>query len=264
MVEILMIPPLNYDEAQKFCCCQPYEDYHICIYAGGGSAADHDMYWGFIIYDAEGMRRHNGQLPDTCLDVDDGIDHCQQIIDGWNRGVTYEDIFLWRAVCEYLWLTKDKHSHFNPTSPDEILGIIPSCQHLVGLDRTHRQMLWDAYKIQLITWTKVNKRVEGWCLKGNWEDKIWFLEQVYILGLNPNTLPRTWLEKWERKQRQAQLQALDKKLKDVVWAIDHFKMFMESKHRDEEYLCHILQEIVRLSREAKEGIVVNFMDLKNQ
>ncbi len=120
-----MEAPLNLDEAQKFCCCQPYDDYHICVYAGGGSAREHDMYWAFIIYDNEGSRRSSGRLPATCLDVEDGMSYCRKIIDKWNRGITYEDVFLWRSICEYMWLVRGEHPHYDPIPPGWILQAIP-------------------------------------------------------------------------------------------------------------------------------------------
>lgn len=263
-----MIPPQNYDEAKAFCCCQPYTDYHICIYAGGGSRTEHDMYWGYIVYDSEGMRRHDGRLPDTCLDIDDGMWYCRAIIDTWNRGVTYEDVFLWRAICEYLWLIKGKHAHHDPTHPNRTNQIVPGCSHLIGIDRTHRQMLWDLYKIQLITWTKATRRHEGWCLKGNWEDKIDFLEQVYILGRDPDTLPRTWLLKWERKQRQRSFkEAFDKLvniLDAIIWNLNEIHDPVIPS--EDKYRFNVQGVTFQCQRAKTEiaAIALHFMDLTKQ
>jgi hypothetical protein len=78
-------------------------------------------------------------------------------------------------------------------------------RNLIHYDRVRREVLWQQYKIQLIIW-----EVDVWQLKGNWEDKIWFLEQVYILGRNPQSLRRVWLEKWEKKQAIEAIAALPK------------------------------------------------------
>ncbi|MHC5827369.1 MAG: hypothetical protein ACYT04_68700, partial [Nostoc sp.] len=59
----------------------------------------------------------------------------------------------------------------------------------------------------MIIYEKFSKH-EGWKLKGNWEDKIDFLEQVYILGRDPDSLPRPWLEKWEKKQQAKKYEEL--------------------------------------------------------
>jgi len=251
-----MIPPQNYDEAKAFCCCQPYTDYYICIYAGGGSSREHDMYWGFLIYNSDGSLRHNGRLPTSCLDVDDGMRHCQEIIDRWNRGITYEDVYLWRAICEYLWLTKEKASYYEPTHPAYILMAIPECcLHLIDTDRTHRQMLWDLYTIQLIKWVEASKHHQGWCLKGGWEDKIHFLEQVYILGVNPNTLPRPWREKWEKKQSQQKYKAVDRYLKSILFGFDVLQRNIEWK-LGEEAIRNTLQGIIEECREAKSALAL--------
>lgn len=253
-------PPLNLDEAQKFSCCQPYTDYHICIYAGGGSQYEHDMYWAFIIYDRDGVRYHHGHLPYTCLDADDGMSYCREIIDKWNRGITYEDIYLWRAICEYLWCIKDKDAYHDPTYPDYINQVIKGCLYLIGTDRTHRQTLWDLYKIQLIKWQKPSKHHEGWCLKGNWEDKIWFLEQVYVLGKKPDELPRPWIEKWNRKQEQEKFKAIDRRLKIILFGLECLQRSIEW-NLGAEQIRDNLNGIAAECKEAREAIALLFMDL---
>ncbi|QLE47858.1 hypothetical protein FD724_06860 [Nostoc sp. C057] len=71
---------------------------------------------------------------------------------------------LWRDICEYLNRWRSPLSHF--------LNIaVPGCNYLVDYESTHRQKLWDKFKIQLITYEKFSKKHEGWRLKGNWEDK---------------------------------------------------------------------------------------------
>ncbi|MFK0731403.1 MAG: hypothetical protein ACFKPT_02670 [Gloeotrichia echinulata GP01] len=191
--------PQRIEDALKFCCCSPYRDAYggklrqICIYVGGGSRTQHDMYWAYAIYDETGDRIAYNNLSD-CLDVDDGLRFCEGLIDRWEAPITYEDVRLWRDICEFLsqWHT--------PLPSPYIERMIPGCGYLVRYERTHRQKLWDKFKIQLITYEKFSKKYEGWRLKGNWEDKIDFLEQVYILGRDADRLPRPWLDKWERKQ----------------------------------------------------------------
>lgn len=168
------------------------------------------MHWGYIIYDEAGDRLSYNNLPDNCLDVDDGLRFCKALIDGWDAPITYEDVRLWRDICEYL-------NRRRIPIPSHFLNIIavPGCDYLVGYDRTHRQKLWDKFKIHLIVYEKFSRKCEGWRLKGNWEDKIDFLEQVYILGRDPDSLPRPWLEKWGKKQQTLKYRELADALKAV-------------------------------------------------
>ncbi|MEH2070021.1 MAG: hypothetical protein V7K47_17980 [Nostoc sp.] len=95
-------PPLTIEEARNFCCCFPYQNREICIYAGGGSNTQHNMYWAYIIYDEAGDRTAYEYLSESCLDVSDALLFCQAIIDKWDEPLTYEDVRLWRDICEYL------------------------------------------------------------------------------------------------------------------------------------------------------------------
>jgi hypothetical protein len=189
-------PPQRIEEARNFCCCSPYRNRQICIYAGGGSRTQHDMHWGYIIYDADGDRISYENLQ-NCLDVDDGLRFCEALIDRWDAPITYEDVRLWRDICEYL------NQRKAPTSSHYIELRIPGCDYLVGYDRTHRQKLWDKFKIQLITYEKFSRNHEGWKLKGNWD-----------------TLPRPWLEKWQRKQQAKKYQELADALSAVERRLD--------------------------------------------
>ncbi len=113
--------------------------------------------------------------------------------------ITYEEVFLWRDICE-----KMAQKPGELWEGEELIAAVPGCDSLVGFDRTRRQVLWDAYKIQLIKWVKFRRNDQGWRLKSNWEDKIDFLERVYILNQNPDELPRPWLDKYEKAQRLKQ------------------------------------------------------------
>lgn len=245
-------PPERIEDALKFCCCFPYRDRQICIYVGGGSRTQHDMHWGYIIYDADGDRLSFNNLS-NCLDVDDGLRFCEALIDQWDAPITYEDVRLWRDICEYL------NQRKAPTGSHYIKLRIPGCDYLVDYDRTHRQKLWDKFKIQLIKYEKFSKKYEGWVLKGNWEDKIDFLEQVYILGRDPDSLPRPWLDKWERKQQAKKyreladdLKALEKKLNLLrdcqQWALEGIvNYFAEDQH----LVKNMLKDIGCCCRDAK-------------
>lgn len=213
-------PPKRVEEARNFCCCVTYQNRQICIYAGGGSSRQHDMYWAYAIYDEAGDRTNYEYLPEHCLDVDDGLRFCEELIDKWDAPITYEDVRLWRDISEYL------NQRKSPDGSHYIKLRIPGSGYLVGYDRTHRQKLWDKYKIQLIVYEKFSKKYEGWRLKGNWEDKIDFLEQVYILGRDAESLPRPWLDKWERKQEA-------KKYQDLVSALKVIERDLDNIHK-----CH--------------------------
>jgi hypothetical protein len=227
--------PKRVEDALKFCCCSPYQNRQICIYVGGGSSTQHDMYWAYAIYDEAGDRINYEYLPENCLDVDDGLRFCEQLIDKWDAPITYEDVRLWRDICEYL------NQRKSPTGSHYIKLQIPGCDYLVGYDRTHRQKLWDKYKIQLITYEKFSKKYEGWRLKGNWEDKIDFLEQIYVLGRDAESLPRPWLDKWEKKQ-QAKKAEDEKKLK-----ARQFENLIKSL----EFVEHTLNNLHYCDTEAK-------------
>jgi hypothetical protein len=194
-------PPPRIEDAKAFSCCSAYKNWQLCIYVGGGSQQQHNMHWGYIIYTAAGDRYHYGYLPASCLDLEDGEAYCRAIIDRWEQPLGYEEIRLWRDIVEFL--ASLSGSTYEPIDPDYIAQKVEGCYYLISPDRTCRQKLWDLYKIQLIKWQEGRRRRDegGWVLKGNWEDKIWFLEQVYVLDRNPDTLPRPWLDKWERKQK---------------------------------------------------------------
>ncbi|MBW4648943.1 MAG: hypothetical protein KME06_09595 [Kastovskya adunca ATA6-11-RM4] len=138
--------------------------------------------------------------------------------------MNYEDLFLWRSICELLVEKKGF------ADPDEILSAVPGAVHLISFDRTHRQALWDAYKIQLIIWDNHPRRYQyqGWNLKGNWEFKIDFLEQIYIFGKDPDFLPKIWLEKWQRKQEQKRQKEAER---EERWRQYHIKRQEEQNER---------------------------------
>ncbi|MEH2393893.1 MAG: hypothetical protein V7K21_20240 [Nostoc sp.] len=173
------------------------------------------MYWAYIIFNENGDRIAYEYLPGDCLDVDAGLRFCEALIDKWDEPVTYEDIRLWRDICEYL------NQRKIPIGSHYIKLRIPGCDYLVDYDRTHRQKLWEKYKIQLIIYEKFSKKHDGWALKGNWEDKIDFLEQVYILGHDPDSLPRSWLDKWEGKQQAKKYQELANTLKGIERSLEN-------------------------------------------
>ncbi|WP_348229637.1 hypothetical protein [Trichocoleus desertorum] len=200
------LPPLRIEDAKAFSCCSAYKNWQICIYAGSG--------WAYIIYTSAGDRYHYGYLPAHCLDVQDGEAWCRDLCDRWEQPLGYEEVRLWRDICEFM----ASHSVGRcPFGPEYIAKHVEGCWYLLSPDRTHRQRLWDLYKIQLIKWESARRNEHGWILKGNWEDKIDFLEQVYILDRNPDTLPRPWLDKWERKQRRIEEQ---KQLTEILRPFD--------------------------------------------
>ena len=112
-------------------------------------------------------------------------------IDAWLASLSYEEICQWQNICEYL----HECIYHRVSSASILRACGGQVRNLIHYDRVRREVLWQQYKIQLIIW-----EVDVWQLKGNWEDKICFLEQVYILGRNPQSLRRVWLEKWEKKQ----------------------------------------------------------------
>lgn len=249
-----MLPPEDLERAKEFCFCHEYQTFNICVYAGGGSIHQHDMYWAYIIYDREGSRRHYDRLGNDCLDVADGINFCQNIIDRWVRGICYEDIYLWRSICEFM----NSFAQDSVFSSNSLVHAVEGCAYLIGYDRTHREHLWKAHKIQLIIWdTYYGGEKKGWRLKGNWEDKIDFLEQVYILNRNPDTLPRPWLDKWEKKVRSQELYNLEIDLiKHLELIPNHFRLLKRwvENDFDVELLRSEINQITRRCSCARENI----------
>jgi hypothetical protein len=247
LLELMMasLPPLRIEDAKAFSCCSVYKNWQICIYAGNG--------WAYIIYTAAGDRYHYGLLPAYCLDVQDGEAYCRDLCDRWEQPLGYEEVRLWRDICEFM----ASHSFGCTFGPEYIAKHVEGCWYLLSPDRTHRQRLWDLYKIQLIKWKEGRRRNDGgWVLKGNWEDKIWFLEQVYILDRDPDILPRTWLDKWERKQRlieeQKQLTEILKPFDGVLYCLkgieDYFLPFrghspVMDLERDQDMLKRYLDSL---------------------
>jgi hypothetical protein len=258
--------PLRLEDAQKFSCCFPYRDYQICIYAGG----HHALYWGYIIYDRNGDRVSWSTLPESCLDVDDGRRYCEQVIDAWTRPLDYEEVSMWRDICEFLhyeWGRDPCPSHYI-IRRNKDLKKEQQFPWLIDYDRHRRQLLWDSYKIQLITWEKI-KKYGGWRLKGNWEDKIDFLEQVYVLGRDPDSLPRPWLDKWERKQQQAKEKQRAREKEQLIEGISRFLNYIfryleqiekrvsrgDFQPEEDEILKWNLERIARESRRVRKAIL---------
>lgn len=267
MVCLLMKkPPALLTDCQKFACCYQYRDYHCCIYLGGGSNTDHDMYWGFAIYNSSEQLHCYDQLS-NCLDVDDGMNYCQYMIDYWLKPLDYEEIRLWRDICEYLgqW----EHTTYHPTDPWHIEQKVPGSKFLLCPNRTRRQLLWEKYTIQLIKWEVVSKHHSGWCLKGNWEDKIDFLEQVYVLDRDPETIPKRWLEKWEAKQRSKRISEIRDTLTDAIKRLERIEGNFLGRapwySLDEEFERRWLQQQCLFfksdCKKAKELIFLYYSDL---
>lgn len=186
----MIFPPLVIDDARKFAACSSYKGWEVCVYAGGGSQKQHDMYWAWIIYSKEGNRQDFGRFPaEEVLDLDDGFRSCYQLIDFWEKPIDYEEISNWRTICDFLWESRGNRAYILPVP---IKNFEDCDRRLLSFQgRPRRQLLWDLYFIQLIKWSD-----SGWCLKGGWEYKIDFLEKVYILGRDPDSLSKPWLEKW--------------------------------------------------------------------
>lgn len=189
----MTFPPLAIEAARKFAVCSPYKDWEICIYAGGGSDKQHDMFWAWVIY-RDGGRQDFGRFPNgSVLDIDDCLKSCRNLIDFWEKPIDYEEIFSWREICEFISKQRGKTAYFVPI---ELGGFkVGDIRLLTFQGKPRRQLLWDLYFIQLVKWSEF-KTLSGWCLKGGWEYKIDFLEKVYILGQDPESLPKPWLKKW--------------------------------------------------------------------
>jgi hypothetical protein len=114
--------------------------------------------------------------------------------------LTYDELFVWRNVCEFLHrfgaLDRGKWTEFGIDSASINL-MVKNAYLVIGFDaRPRRQLLWDAWRIQLIRYVNtgwVAKKNTGWVLKYRWEEKIDFLEQVVLFNADPYDLPMPWL-----------------------------------------------------------------------
>jgi hypothetical protein len=122
--------------------------------------------------------------------------------------ISYCEMRGWRDICEYL---STAYYHFCTVA--EIRKKCPKA--LPGLydpkNKTHRKPLWDAYKIQFLTWRqhpildyhssrryrRQYKDEWGWSLVSDWEYKIDFLEHLVFTGNEPQQ--RLWLPALERR-----------------------------------------------------------------
>lgn len=122
--------------------------------------------------------------------------------------ISYCEMRGWRDICEYLFTA---HYHFA-----EVKDICRKCPKVLPnlydpKNRSHRTSLWDAYKIQFVTWRQHPildyyssrcyrqrfKDIWGWSLVSGWEWKIDFLEHLVLTGKEPTRRP--WMPALEER-----------------------------------------------------------------
>jgi hypothetical protein len=115
-----------------------------------------------------------------------------------NEIITYEELFIWRNVCEFLYrsgaVDRGKWTDFGMSQYVCNCSVAYAWEVLAFDKRERRQLLWDAWRIQLVRYEdRVKKKHQGWVLRSNWEYKIDFLEKVVLFDANPYGLPMPWL-----------------------------------------------------------------------
>ncbi len=113
--------------------------------------------------------------------------------------ITYEELFVWRDVCELLCrlhaFDQGKWTDFGVDTAD-ISCFVKDAYSVLSFDaRARRQMMWDAWRIQLVRWVSSDRvgKHAGWVLRFRWEYKIDFLEKVVLFDANPYQLNMPWL-----------------------------------------------------------------------
>jgi hypothetical protein len=125
--------------------------------------------------------------------------------------ITYEELVQWRDICEWM------AAHGGYAQAETLMRALgKEIEPLVSYDLTHRQKLWDAYKIQMIIWEREDRRYGCWKLKANWELKIDFLEQIVLLGKDPETIPKLYLEVLPKHQAERERKAHAKRQKECL------------------------------------------------
>ena len=251
------------EELQKISVHRVYKNYDIFVYCAGSHS--HEMYWAFVIF--KDKKVEFGDRLHDCFEVEDGFKYCEGLIDFWSEPITYEEVCSWRNICEYC------HAHMNTATTEDL---IRNCKlyddrlvQIVGKSR--RAILWDKYKIQLIKWEYYKKHCGHWILKGNWEDKIHFLEQVYILDRDSSSLPRPWLDKWHKQVRQNQRDEIIINFKHSVNLLkysfdlleDYLSMFGEEKQVNTKQQISFVKARLEGLRERIKDCKANLLEFKN-
>ncbi|MBD2006472.1 MULTISPECIES: hypothetical protein [Cyanophyceae] len=123
--------------------------------------------------------------------------------------LTYEDLRMWRDLCEYL-----NQSWYKCEEADYLYTKLPSCTVYRPERRIHRRELWENWQIQFINWGghpiirysesayRHYKKWRGWTLGKDWEIKIDFLEKVVLLSVNPDELDKPWQRAIEKAREE--------------------------------------------------------------
>jgi hypothetical protein len=148
--------------------------------------------------------------------------------------LTYESFRIWRAICEYLFYRHGDNALYSITSSDHIQACVRGSYPYVDFDKTKRDELKRIFGFSLIVWNRYSRRRGGWCLQQFWEEKLWFLEQVIVLGRDRGSLPRPWdMPKLTKAYEQDFKSELDE-LNKLVESLTHFLDALNGVHvRDE-------------------------------
>jgi hypothetical protein len=116
--------------------------------------------------------------------------------------ISYEQLVQWRDLCEYL-----NSCWYKCGEPYDLERKLPNCQIWKPEARSHRQELWDAWQLQLMSWGehpilryarsrstyREFKKWKGWTLQADWQVKIDFLEKVILFNADPDQLEKPWV-----------------------------------------------------------------------
>lgn len=81
-------PPLKLEDACEFSKTYNYKEFTICVYCKFVKGR-RNLEWYYIIYDANGDRRHFNQMPDDNWIYEEVAEHCKtNVIDKWKAPKT--------------------------------------------------------------------------------------------------------------------------------------------------------------------------------
>lgn len=76
-------PPLKLEDASQFSKAYSYKEFTICVYCKFIKGR-RNLEWYYIIYDANGDRRHFNQMPDDNWIYEEVAEYCKaNVIDKW-------------------------------------------------------------------------------------------------------------------------------------------------------------------------------------
>jgi len=142
--------------------------------------------------------------------------------------ISYEEMALWRDICEHLNGIKYKTlcAGDSPSIPNFSQR---GGWELVGIERDRRDALWKFHdcQINLVVWyqDRYDSDFKGWKVAKDWYRKIDWLEKVIVLNRDPQTLAKPWIVEREKREKEERLKNL---LFNYSSSLYHVNSFLSS------------------------------------